>query len=43
MEIYLSQTGFTIAAWFLVGYMIFCNLYLVGTYVKDRQERKKTK
>lgn len=41
MNIYLGQMGFTIAAWFLVCYMIFCNIYLISTYIKDRNDQKK--
>lgn len=40
MNIYLGQTAFSIVSWFLVAYMIFCNLYLIGTYIKDKKDRK---
>lgn len=41
MDVYLSKTGFMIVAWFLVGYMIFCNLFLIISYFKDRTDRAK--
>ena len=43
MDIYLGQAGFMIITWFLVAYMIFCNIYLIGTYIKDKRDRAKSK
>ena len=42
MIVNLSESAFTATVYVLIGWLLVCNVYLIGTYLMDKGASKKS-